>query len=287
MRRVFGTLLLISTFICAAPRASGQEKPAILPIEQFTKYDEFNSPSLSPDGNHVAYLTGKYGHSILAITSAKDKKLVGGVRCPAGFEIFDFRWKSNSRIVYQLAERQPGMAQPTLTGEIEAVDIDGKAQSFIYGYRAGEMQTGTNLKVKKSSYASAEIISPLLADDRNILIAEYPWREGLTAWYFDRDAKPIVTRLDVFNGKKRQLGQVPLSNASVLVDAKEEARFAVGADEHSRLAVSWKPDPKASWQAFELPGFKDESVIPQMISEDNQWVYLTGARDNESVTALY
>jgi hypothetical protein len=29
---------------------------------------------------------------------------------------------------------------------------------------------------KVASYASAEIISPLLSDDKNILIAEYPWR---------------------------------------------------------------------------------------------------------------
>jgi dipeptidyl aminopeptidase/acylaminoacyl peptidase len=287
MRRILGPLLIVTTSLCVTGRASAQEKPAVLPIEHFTKYDEFSSPTLSPDGNHIAYLTGKYGHSILAVIGTKDKKLVGGGRCPDGLQISELHWKSNSRIVYQLAERQPGMAQPTLTGEMGAIDFNGKAQSFIYGYRAGEMQTGTNLKVKKSSYASAEMISPLLSDDKNILIAEYPWREGASYWFFDRDAKPIVTSLDVFNGRKRQLGRVPLSNASVLVDANDEVRFAVGRDDSSKLAVSWKPDPKAPWQAFELPDFRDESVIPEMFSEDNQSVYLTGMRNGESATALY
>src|SRR5688572_5048618 len=279
MRRIFGTLLITLTLICVTQKAPGQEKHAILPIENFTKHDEFNSPTLAPDGNHIAYLTGKYGHAVLAVISTKERKLVGGVRCPDGYELFDFRWKSNTRIVYQLAERQPGMARPTLTGEIEAINLDGKFQSFIYGYRAGERQTGTNIKVRQSSYASAEIISPLLSDDKNILIAEYPWREGVNAWYFDKDAKPTVIRLDVFTGKKRDLGQVPLANAVVLVDVNDEVRFVAGTDERSKLAVSWKPDPKAPWQAFALPDFREDTVIPELFSEDNQTVYLTAARN--------
>jgi len=287
MRRIFGTWVICATLICATQAASGSETPAVLSIENFTRYDEFNSPRLSPDGNHIAYLTGKYGHSIIAVINTKDRKLVGGVQCPDGFQIFDFDWKSDVRIVYQLAEREPGMAQPTPTGEMEAINFDGKSQNVVYGYRAGEMQTGTNLKVRQSSYASAEIISPLLSDEKNILIAEYPWRTSVNGWYFDRDAKPTVLKLDVFTGKKQQLGLVPLANASLLVDANDEARFAVGADERSQLTVSWKPDPKGPWQAFALPDFKQDSVTPELFSEDNQGVYLTGVRTNESLTALY
>lgn len=285
MRWTFGALTIVWVSLCIGRTASGQE--AILPIEHFTKYDEFNSPRLSPDGTRVAYLTGKYGRSILAVINTADKKLVGGGRCPEGLQILDFDWKSNSRIVYQLAERQPGMVQPSATGELAAINFDGKGQSLIYGYRAGERQTGTNLKVRQASYATAELISPLLSDEKNILIAEYPWREGASYWYYDRDAKPTVTRLDVFNGNKRSLGQVPLANASMLVDANDEVRFAIGADENSKLAVSWKPEPKAPWQAFALPDFKDESVVPRLFSDDNQVVFLTGVRNGESASALY
>jgi dipeptidyl aminopeptidase/acylaminoacyl peptidase len=287
MRHILHVRLLLMALACIAGHAAADDKQASLPIEQFTRYDEFSSPTLSPDGDHIAYLTGKYGRSIVAVIGSKDKKLVGGVRCPEGFEIFDFVWKSNSRIVFRLAERQPGMVEPTLTGEMQAIDFDGKSQSFIYGYRAGEMQTGTHLKVRQASYATAEIISPLFSDASNVLIAEYPWREGTNAWYFDRDARPIVSRLDVFKGTKRQLDHVPLANASVLVDSNDDVRFAIGADQQSNLAVSWKPRPKEDWQAFALPGFKDESVVPEMFSEDNQWVFFTGVRTGESTSGLY
>jgi dipeptidyl aminopeptidase/acylaminoacyl peptidase len=287
MRHLFGTLWVTVTLVCIDRGVQAQEEPAVLPIEQFTRYDEFDSPTLSPDGDRIAYLTGKHGRSVLAVIGTKDHKLLGGVRCPEGFEIFDFVWKSDSRIVYRLAERQPGMAQPMLTGEMEAINFDGKRQNFIYGYRAGEMQTGTHLKVRQSSYATAEIISPLLSDENNVLIAEYPWRETTTAWYFDADAKPIVSRLDVYKGTKQQLGRVPLANASVLVDSYDEVRFAVGADEQANIAVSWKPDPKAEWQAFALPGFKQTSVVPRLISEDNQWVFFTGEHTDGFSSELY
>lgn len=287
MRQITGAFLAFSFLIRATCAAAGEDQHAVLPIEHFTRFSEINSPRLSPDGSQIAYLTGKYGHAALAVIDTKERKLVGGVKCPDDFEIFDFVWKSNSRIVYQLAQRQPGLAQPVATGEIEAINVDGKLQAFIYGYRAGEMQTGTNIKAKKSSYASAEIISPLLSDDKNILIAEYPWREGINSWYFDRDARPTVVKLDVFSGKKRELGHVPLANAAVLADANDEARFAVGADEHSALTVSWKPDAKAPWQAFALPEFREDALVPRLFSEDNQSVYLTGVLKNESVFSLY
>jgi dipeptidyl aminopeptidase/acylaminoacyl peptidase len=287
MRRTNSALVCLANLICMSGVAAGEEPAPILPVEQFTRYDEFVAPKLSPDGSHIAYLTGKYGHSALAVIDTKGRKLVGGVRCPDGFQIHDFDWKSNARIVYQLAERQPGNVRPTATGEMEAIDLDGKSQSSIYGYRAGQMQTGTNLKVKQSSYATAEIISPLLSDDKNILIAEYPWREGVDAWYFDVDARPSVFRLNVYNGHKTKMGPVPLGGAAVLVDANDEVRFAYGTDEHSKSAVLWKPEPKASWQAFELPELRTESVTPRMITDDGRWVYLTAARTDESLTALY
>jgi dipeptidyl aminopeptidase/acylaminoacyl peptidase len=287
MRRTINALVSLAYALGFAGLSSGEEPGAVLPVEQFTRYDEFVSPKLSPDGSHIAYMTGKYGHSALAVIDTKDRKLVGGVRCPDGFQIFDFDWKSDARIVYQLAQRQPGKVQPTPTGEMEAVDLDGKSRSAIYGYRVGEMQTGTNLRVKQSSFASAEIVSPLLSDDKNILIAEYPWREGVGAWYFDPDVKPTVFRLNVYNGQKRRVDLVPLANASVLVDANDAVRFAVGTDEHSKSAVVWRPDPKAAWQAFELPDLEAESVIPRMFTDDDRGVYLTGVRRGESVTALY
>jgi hypothetical protein len=53
------------------------------------------------------------------------------------------------------------------------------------------------------------------------------------------------------------------------------------------LAVVWKPTPTADWTAFELPGFRDESVLPHGFAADNQSVLFTGVRAGEKWAALY
>lgn len=274
----------------ASARAAGEPAKAPagpIPIENFTKYDEVGAIKISPDGEHLAVMAGKYGRSAIAFIHRTSTKRVGGVRCPDGFEMDDFHWVSNTRLIYTIAERQPGKVRPVPTGEILATDIDGRNQKFLYGYRAGEMSTGTRVRVRKSSYATPEVIATLQDDDQHIVIAEYPWREGVDAWYFNPDAKPDISLLDVYTGNKRTLDHAPLAGATVLVDRDERVRFAMGRNDELDDAVSWKPQPDSDWVAFELPGFREESITPRIFGGDNQSVLFTGVRSGETLSALY
>lgn len=180
-----------------------------------------------------------------------------------------------------------GNAFPTFTGEMAAIDRDGRRHEFIYGYRAGEKQTGTRLGVCESTYADASLISTLEDDPDEILIAEYPWKVLGNTIYSDPDAKPVISRLNVYNGRKRRIDTAPLAAARLLADQNDDVRFAVGYDANSRLAVSWKRTPDAPWEIFELPGFRDESVEPHHFTGDNRSVLFTGVREGESLHALY
>lgn len=275
------------SLLFGASCAIAQTQSAQLPIEHFTKHSDFGGIKLSPDGAHAAYLTGPNGRTIVAFIDVANKKMTGGVRCPEGFEIYDFDWISNTRVLFRIAERQQGMAKPTPTGELTAVDYDGKRQSLIYGYRAGTRQTGTLIKARESSYATPELITPLMKDDENILIAEHPWRLIGNGWYYDRDAKPVITMLNTYSGKKSRVGAAPLAGATLLVDRNDDVRFAIGRDPEFDLAVSWKPTPDSDWTAFTLPGFDAESVVPHRFAEDNKSVVFTAVREGESLVALY
>jgi dipeptidyl aminopeptidase/acylaminoacyl peptidase len=260
---------------------------AALPLEQFTRYDEFGGIKISPDGEVLAATAGKYGRGSLVFIGVKDRQFVTGIQVPRGFEIFDFEWVSATRVIYFIAERRSGRVRPSPTGEIFAVDRDGRNSVQIYGYRAGEATLGTRLNKRESSYATAELISTLEHDDRHILIAEYPWMGPDDGKYRNRQAKPMITRLDVYSGRKKELGIVPLQGAEVLVDLQDQVRFAVGYDNDSRLAALWKPQAEAAWQSFELPGFRTGTVFPQSLTADNTAALVTGVQEGESLEALY
>jgi dipeptidyl aminopeptidase/acylaminoacyl peptidase len=265
----------------AAPATSG----AAIPLEYFTKYDEFSGMKISPDGEFIALRTGKYGRSALLFVDLKNKKIVSGVRAPENGEIDDYFWTSPTRLIYMLAVRTPDVMQPARTGEIFAINRDGSSTRQVYAFR--EERTDTRLATRKASFASAELLSTLKRDADHILIAETPWQNFGLGWRYNPDAKPLISRLDVYSGKKQQLDMAPLTRAELLLDNDDNVRFALGLNDRQRAAVSWKPEAKGAWSSFELEGFRDESVVPQRFSSDNRSVYLTGVRDGERFSALY
>jgi dipeptidyl aminopeptidase/acylaminoacyl peptidase len=257
-----------------------------LPVETFTKYDVFSDIKLSPSGKYAAYLGGKIGRSNLIIITVKDIKPVNSVRCRDGFEFEDFHWISDRRIIYELAERQPSGLLAS-TGEMFAIDVDGKNHGFIFGYRAGEMQTGTRLTKRQDSYSVASLINPLLNDEKHVLIREMPFRQLGYNLYYDPDAKPIITLLDTYDGDKQKLEVAPYSSAEVMTDQQDRVRFAIGLNSNLQYAVSWKPDPDGGWVDFDLPGFREDSIIPLIMSEDGESVFFEGTASDSRYTDLF
>ena len=282
--------LFLGAVVCAnvlaqTPAAVPPAGP--IPLEHFTRFDEFSGLKISPDGEFIALRTGKYGRSALLFIDLKNKKIVSGVRAPEDGEIDEYYWISPTRLIYMLAQRQSGRIRPTPTGEIFAINRDGGSNRQLYGYRAEESTLDTHLPTRKASYATPELLSSLKKDADNILIAEYPWRNVGNVWQYNADAKPLISRLNVFSGKKQQLEMAPLSGAQLLLDYEDNVRFAYGANEHQKVAVSWKPEPGGDWTSFELEGFRDETVTPRRFSADNRSVFLTGVREGETFDALY
>jgi dienelactone hydrolase len=268
-----------------AVKFAGAGEP-VSPIGDFTRYDEFGGILLSPDGRHAAILAGRHGRSLLGFLSIADSKVINTVRAREGYEFFDFRWVSNERVIYRLAERQID-GQLSFTGEIAAIDVGGKRHEFLYGYRAGEQQTGTKIAVRQDSYATADLLSTLRGDDRNVLMRERPWKRVGDIYFNDLDAKPNIILLDVYTGRKKTIGKAPLVNARLLVDTNDQVRFAVGLNKDLKEAVSWKPDPDGDWQDFNLPGFRPGSIEPIVLGEDSRSVHFLATAATDSHSALY
>jgi len=131
-------LMILVCAVLSGP-ALGQDHPASteLPIEHFTRHDEFGTIKIAPDGRFVALTMGKHGRSDLAFIDLGDKKLVSVVRAPDFLEIHDFHWVSTTRLIYLIAERRRGLIRPSPTGEILAINRDGHGHQLVYGIRAG------------------------------------------------------------------------------------------------------------------------------------------------------
>lgn len=289
MRYVY---LLFCVWFCAGafaqtPATGTATAPGPIPLENFTKFDQFGGVKVSPDGEYYAMLTGKYGRSAVMFIEVKSKKVIGGVRAQDDCEIDEYHWISPTRLIYTEAQRQRGNVQPTPTGEIFAANRDGSGIRLLYGYRAEQRSIGTHLATRKASYASADFLGSLKKDPNHILIAEYPWRVLQNVYVYNPDAKPLISRLDVYSGEKKQLDMAPLGGASLLLDHDDNVRFAYGRDAAQKYAVAWKPQPDSDWASFELEGFRDESIFPLRFSSDNRSVYLTGTREGEKYDALY
>jgi hypothetical protein len=145
-------------------------------IEEFTRFDEVGTVKISPDGKHLALTTGRYGRGALVFVSLEKKAPVGGMRADDPYEIDEFYWASNERVIFTISQRFGSNATPS---EIFAMDIDGNHSQLIYGYRAGEQSTGTHMRVRDTSYASAELVSTLKNDDKHVLIAGEAHEERL------------------------------------------------------------------------------------------------------------
>ena len=258
-----------------------------MPVEYFTKYDEFGGVKIAPDGQFIAALAGKYGRSSVVFIDLKEKKTVRTVSVPEDCEIDDYYWVSPTRLIYTIAQRQRENVRPTPTGEIFGVDRESGGIRMLYGYRAEERTLDTRLAKRKSSYATPVFLSSLKKNPERVLIAEYPWRNLGNVWVYDPDTKPLISWLDVYTGRKQRIDAAPLSGARLLLDHDDNVRFAIGRDEHSDLAISWKPQPDSKWTSFRLEGFAEDTVAPRRFSPDNNSVYLTGMRDSDAFDTLY
>lgn len=268
--------------------AFAADNTGLVPLEQFTRFSEYSVIKISPDGQYLAVAGGKNGASLLEFFSIGEGKITAAVKFDGDFQVAEFSWISASKVIYMLAQRQPGQVQPVPTGELVSIDRDARNQNLIYGYRAGENSLGTHRNVRQASYATPEFITSLKKDDRRILIAEHPWREfseGL--WREDADAHPNLVRLDTISGDKQRAGSVPLSEASVLIDHMQRVRVATGKDRQQQNAAVWKPDPEGEWVPLSLAEFRSESVRPRLFGKDDRSLYFIGTRKDENFSALY
>lgn len=272
-------LILMSLFVI--PQAHSTE----IPLNDFVKHGDYLNMELSPDGKHISARVRLEGRVVLLFLNTATMKIVGGVKPRANDEIHSAYWVNNERVVYQFKELHAGFDRAVATGELFATNIDGSRRTIIYGYRAGESSTGSRVQKRETTLASTEIISTLVGEDKYILIAEYPWENVGNKYLDNRDSNPIITKLNVFSGKKMKVEVIPFRGATPYASESGDIRYVRWTDDNGFTQSAYREDSDSEWT--ELEPLDNVELAPIRISNDGNKVFLTGNVGQKQLATVF
>lgn len=232
--------------ICALSLHCGESAAANSPqreviLEKFTAPPALQQITISPDGKHFAAVYTQEGKERLAILNRETMHFVASMGFRGDEVVSQIRWANNHRVLVTNAVKLSRLDQMVSTGELYAVDVDGKNARNIFGYRAGESQVGSRIKRNQGVYGAQEILSLQTDDPEEILIQVEPWSRH------DEGGMNYVARLNINNGRLRKVATAPVRDANYLADAKGNLRFAIGVNENSHTQVFLWNDTEKEW----------------------------------------
>lgn len=255
-------------------------------LEAYVRQEMFGDIILSPDGEYLAATVPGEDYTGLVILRTADHKMVSTTRPPRNNHVSDVRWVSDSRVVFGLAEKFGQRDQPSLTGELMAMNADGGRAELLVGYRVQGRGPGTRIQPKKVEAVAAFLTDDLPDDDRNVIIAVSPFTE---------DPFTRAERMDTQTGKRVVIALSPVRRAHFTTDAKGEVRFAHGAGADNVKKLYYRSASSAQWvlvndeavsgRIESALGFTEDGRLAILRSEQKQgpdtlisWDPVTGER---------
>ena len=232
-----------------------------IPIADFVRRGQFHGPSLSPDGKHlvVTQRVQKDGRdeSVMVVYNLAELKIVSTVRMPV-FEVpAAYRWVTNSRLAVSTGREFGSLEGPQLTGEIVAMDLDGRKQEYLYGYNMyGRSRRGTFMADDEGFGSIAHVPESYTG---HFLLTENLWAASAsTSRLYD---------IDSANAARNLVSEISKPGFDFMVQHDGKPRFAFGYDADATYTVYRHDDAKRTWQEFSNAERGD--LWPKSISIDN------------------
>lgn len=239
-----------------------------VPLDAFIKQDSFNTIKLSPTGEYYAVSVPLEDRTVLVILRRSDLKQVGMFNMRGKTHAANFWWVNDERIVIALGEKQGGLDQPVLTGELVATNADGTRQQMVYGYRLDGDKLGSKITGRKAAYASASLIDDLPDSENHILIAVWPWSNSATVEPFTE-----VEKLDINSGRRVNVTKAPVRRADFVIDSSGNVRFAMGAGVDNARKTYYR-GVDGGWELINDESVSDIAMTPLAFSADDSTAYL-------------
>lgn len=255
------TLSLFSSILL--PQAQANENwPALL-----AQNPGFTDFKISPDGKHLAAKIYRNDKRTLIFLDSSTMKVVGAASMAGKMEVGEYRWVNNERVVFKIVESLPWEKEPSYYGELFGIDIDGGRSTLLFGYRAGEQQTGSNVKKRESRNAWADFIDTELDENDRILIKSTP------ADHNKGDRLADILAMNVYNGKTVNRGRAPVPYSHIVVGADGLPRVATGTNSKDETEVFIRSPETKEWQQLPAQAF-GSSFTPIAVTRDNKSLYV-------------
>lgn len=245
-----------------------------VPLADFARHMQFRAAKISPDGKHLAATSVIDDKVVLSIIDL-EKNSGLTLRPRDDDEIFRFWWASDRRIIFSVAQYTGYFEAPGLTGELYAVDVDGKNKDILFGARVSQDMsgsTGSHITKKETEYASAWMLDPLRDNDDEALIGvnRWNWSHVATA---GESFHNEVRRINVNTGKNRTIAVSPITGGGFVLDNKGGVRFAYGDDSDRVFKVYYRASDDAKWEL--VLSESDEGVrhVPLYFNRAGDGVY--------------
>lgn len=252
------TLLMgLALAISATVPATAQQKP-LVPVEAFTKQDQFSSPRLSPDGKHIAIkvriMRNKRMIPTLTVYSLPDLKIVS-VLAMDTFDIpLNYTWLTNTRLVVTKGIEIGLRERPWATGEVVSVDLDGKRQQYLFGY--DNFKSSSKGDRYGDDYGWADIES-IPKRNGHVQLGTHLWRSK-RSFLYDVDSSSATRKL---------ITEIGGEDLDFHTQRDGTPRFASGVDEASEW-ITYRRDDNNEWKKLdrEVTG---KRFIPLLFTKDN------------------
>lgn len=236
------------------------------PVDHFTRYPDYEQVRISPAGKYLAVTTKKDDYEYLTVIELARNKVVHHTHFGKHWDVADFLWATDERLLVQPAARIPGRTDFMFqTGEIYALNADGSDASVLFGLGAGRGRMSEKAGRARSKRAAANILHLLPADPRHVLI-------GTVAFGSGREPGRAY-RLNIHTGQLglAATGRHPFSQ--FVADRDGEVRFDIGATNDNVTEVRYRPS--GGEFALVSRGRVHEGTLVPLADAGEGWFYAT------------
>lgn len=233
-------------------------------VDAYLRRDTYQRIKISPDGHYYAVEVPLEDRTVLAVVERATGKVTAKAAGGHGSSVGNFWWVNDTRVVVAVDQRMGSRAEPYPTGELHAMDADGK-KTMLLSSPAGVGDDFIGGTIRYTAENAVFLIDPLPDDHDSILVASRP---------LSSEPYTKVERLNVYTRKRITVATAPVRNASFTTDNQGEVRFARGSGADNVSKLYYRDRRGDDWRLVNDEAQSHRVVWPLAFSRDGRRAFL-------------